>query len=411
MKKSTEAVDWLKNMRLALAAARQVLHETNARTAPEFNTLDFARTDEYGISVMLASLLDPESTHGQKDAFLKSFLGHFWPTQPQNCADAQVKVESAAEHIQNTRRRLDIRVRLPGKAVFAIENKVRDAVDQDDQVEDYLAELRSESADHLLIYLTREVDQSPCENSIGKDDCKEALKDGRLMLLGVPQLIPWLNECIGICESERVRGFLIELKHFMRTKLMGISNITEHELIVRAALSNAEDVKAALQIGAAHSTIKRALFERFKEKLRDSIVSGTNSIWAGWTVDVSEDLLVGGGGVNLNPPGGSRYAIRLSFDTSGGNEANVGICAIRRDGEADYEQLRPILAERLGHGRSSEHRWPWWKPIWPNNNFGNDPETMATMLNDAQGALVCRVREVLDEIRAPLDGIALESMR
>ena len=39
-----------------------------------FNPFQFLRTDEMGLSKILAFLLDPTETHGQGDLFLNSFL-------------------------------------------------------------------------------------------------------------------------------------------------------------------------------------------------------------------------------------------------------------------------------------------------------------------------------------------------
>lgn len=43
-------------------------------TAFRFNPFRFFRTDEMGLSAVLAFLLNPKETHGQRDYFLKSFL-------------------------------------------------------------------------------------------------------------------------------------------------------------------------------------------------------------------------------------------------------------------------------------------------------------------------------------------------
>jgi hypothetical protein len=407
----TASVQWLTRMRMALQAARKVLGATHARLAPDFNALHFARTDEYGMSVILASLLDPSGTHGQGDTFLRSFLDQFWPSQSGGYVGAHVSVESSTEHLQHARRRLDIRIRLPGNAVLAIENKIRDAIDQDDQVKDYLAELAAESKNHLLIYLTREEGQMPCANSIGEGDCKLAHSQGRFKPLSAPQLIPWLDACIGACESDRVRAFLVELNNFMRFELMGHTNTTERELIVEAAMSSYDDAHTALQIGAAYSEIRRRLFDRFKEKLKAAITSDPSSTWSQWTVDVSENLLATGGGINLCPPNPSRYVIRLVFDSPDGRDVNVGICTVKKDGESDCEQIRPILGRSLGSGRYSEPRWPWWQPIWAGNDWGTDPDAMAAMLRDDDSGLVVRAKKVLDGIRLALDDESLRAMR
>ena len=42
--------------------------------APDFRLSQFFRSDEMGLSAMLAFLLDPQATHGQRDGYLVEFL-------------------------------------------------------------------------------------------------------------------------------------------------------------------------------------------------------------------------------------------------------------------------------------------------------------------------------------------------
>ena len=55
-----------------LAAARHVERELDRVLASRFNPLDYLRTDELGLSRILADLLNPNAAHGQGAAFLLS---------------------------------------------------------------------------------------------------------------------------------------------------------------------------------------------------------------------------------------------------------------------------------------------------------------------------------------------------
>ena len=55
----------------ALKTAKQLYGE---QLAPNFLVFDFVNTNEIGLSGILACLLDPKGTHGQKTLFLESFI-------------------------------------------------------------------------------------------------------------------------------------------------------------------------------------------------------------------------------------------------------------------------------------------------------------------------------------------------
>jgi hypothetical protein len=44
-----------------------------AQLAPDFNLFDYLRTDEMGVSKVIADLLDPKGAHGQGGVFLQAF--------------------------------------------------------------------------------------------------------------------------------------------------------------------------------------------------------------------------------------------------------------------------------------------------------------------------------------------------
>ena len=111
--------------------------------ANRFNPLRFLKTDETGISDILAFLLNPEETHGQRDLFLNSFLKAIGRSDFL----AYDKVEVVCEKmLQDSMRRHDIWLSgsLKGKRkwVVSIENKLRGAGDQNEQIADYWQDLQ-----------------------------------------------------------------------------------------------------------------------------------------------------------------------------------------------------------------------------------------------------------------------------
>lgn len=57
-----------------VAGARAVELELDRMLARSFNALDYLRTDEHGLSKVVADLIDPSSAHGQGSTFLERFM-------------------------------------------------------------------------------------------------------------------------------------------------------------------------------------------------------------------------------------------------------------------------------------------------------------------------------------------------
>ena len=134
-----------------LETARTLQRELDSQLAQRFNVFDYLRTDELGLSRVIADLLNPLGRHGQGPVFLELLLrGLKLPFATSERLDhASVEVE----RVIKDGRRLDICVRI-GNHCLAIENKPY-AGDQPGQVDDYLRWLRSQEFESsLLIYLS-----------------------------------------------------------------------------------------------------------------------------------------------------------------------------------------------------------------------------------------------------------------
>ena len=139
-----------------LDAASKLERELNRHLAHRFNVLEYLRTDELGLSRIIADLLNPKASHGQGPLFLRTLLSELdieMTGSDPDLADARVFVERQIEN----QRRIDIYVQIPGANgtfCLAIENKPY-AGDQENQVKDYLEHLRGKHDDRfLLIYLS-----------------------------------------------------------------------------------------------------------------------------------------------------------------------------------------------------------------------------------------------------------------
>ena len=158
-----------------LETARVLDRELDRSLARKFNVLDYLRTNELGLSRIIADLLDPKGSHGQGVLFLRAFLeelGGFretlgWP-------DLHSRTSVRCEEQITGERRIDIVVRIDGPDgethCLVLENKPY-AHDQESQVRDYLKHVERYDR-FLLIYLSPR-GEGPSESSICKDELKK----------------------------------------------------------------------------------------------------------------------------------------------------------------------------------------------------------------------------------------------
>ena len=117
---------------------------------------DYIRTDELGLSRVIADLLDPHGNHGQGSLFLRLIpaVGELIGAERLPDED-EISVE--LERGTPTQRRIDVSVemRIDGQRYcLAIENKPYTG-DQKDQVKDYLEFLSDEYGENfILVYLS-----------------------------------------------------------------------------------------------------------------------------------------------------------------------------------------------------------------------------------------------------------------
>lgn len=238
-----------------LDMAREVDEKLNAALARRFNVLDYLRTSEMGLSRVIADLLDPRATHGQRALFLDTFLRGLQRSSAEqgrllNLTHGfgywTVAEESVKVKVERTIRggRLDISVEFEGSdkqlRCLAIENKPY-AGDQDKQIHRYLGFLEETYGDrqptnHLLIYLSR-TGGLPSEKSVTKarldkevterdfavmgywmegalesSEGEEDSQESRLLLKY--SLADWFAACRKQCDVDRLRSFLRDAETF-----------------------------------------------------------------------------------------------------------------------------------------------------------------------------------------------------
>ena len=117
-----QIVDSLISINQVIENFRLQREKTELYDSNRFNPFQFMRTDEMGLSKILAFLLDPKEAHGQGDLFLNSFLKFINKHQFL----AYEKVNIYLEKPTNRNRRHDIFIEgvLDNKRVWAILLKI-----------------------------------------------------------------------------------------------------------------------------------------------------------------------------------------------------------------------------------------------------------------------------------------------
>ena len=284
-----------------LESARKCERELNQRHAHRFNALDYLRTDELGLSRIIADLLDPHAytAHGQGPLFLRTFLTKLDIGLTLSDSDLE-QAGVSREHKTADGRYIDIYVEIPrGDGTFrlGIENKPY-ASDSKNQLKDYLDYLQNESKpgdDFRLIYLPP-AGKDPSEHSLPRKELESLHGQFTIMLYHGQRnsedaddrdqaadifreyrapcsLTDWLAACREKCQVDRLRWFIGETESFCKRKLGGqtMTTSSETEALEKYMHSNPEQLRTAQVIFDSWLGIKKRICERFMNHLCEGI--------------------------------------------------------------------------------------------------------------------------------------------
>lgn len=212
----------------------------NKRYALDFDPLQLFKIDENRLSKLLAFLLDPMETHGQKAYFLKTLLKTIPLEYPEETgAFEYIELEEATD----TNRRLDIVISFKN-TVIGIENKIW-ASDQPNQLSDYNASLQSRGKKQsILIYLTP-YGKEASEASISKLEAKELQDAGQLLYWSyTSDIMPFLKSSLGFVEPEILRNFILMMERYLSNIFIGKKSLLMDTKIKQLIKENLETTKA-----------------------------------------------------------------------------------------------------------------------------------------------------------------------
>ena len=209
-----------------LNVLRPVIIELDRHLARKFNffhsiaffgSIPLKREDR--MSNVLAYLLDPDETHGQRDLFLGKFLKEVnvdW-LSGSSWSLASIGREVRTTQIENWSRRIDIEIAFQiddGPAAIAIENKPW-AKDKHLQLSDYAQHLELMYEGRFkLIYLRPEVEK-PSKDSITCKEREKLEKEGKLDYASIQKWAGdngWLKRAEDEVKAEQVRWFVSDFR-------------------------------------------------------------------------------------------------------------------------------------------------------------------------------------------------------
>lgn len=260
-----------------LETARKIEREHDRNLACRFNVFAYVRTDELGLSRVIADLLDPMSEHGQGTTFLKALLETFTST-PGSLLPSLIDVDAKSivvqtERVTDTGGRIDITVDIPDGArsfCLAFENKPYASQDSC-QVTAYLRFLSKHyQGNFLLVYLPPS-GEGPYEKDLPRADRELWVNHFLVMPYdGENSLADWFATCRERCKAERVRAFLKDAEMFCK-EVFGETAMTidrETQTVADHLYKYPRHLRTALTVHDAWHWMRAEVCEEFLHHLR-----------------------------------------------------------------------------------------------------------------------------------------------
>jgi hypothetical protein len=367
--------------------ARELHQRTNRFLAEEFSTFSYIDALEPKLSSITADLLQPDGSHGQGDVFLRAFLRTLGIAN--RGAPVQIRVEQPTRFIESIQRRVDIKL-CWSDFIVGIESKPW-ALDQLNQLEDYVNDLDRESKGHFLcVYLSG--DGLPPDKSSISPERRALLEQKRqLKILSYPKIMcAWLDDCVRECQADKVRWFLRDfreylLRQFPQSDLEGRTLNVSDDVIVTYALLNKHNLELASAVGARFPRIKTAVIGKFAEALENELVRETNVVV--FRNEIKSDPLSKWAGLYFGKEAWrDKYSIGLSSWASG--NACGFYFGIVKHREQEGRVLPPLatrLDSEFGRGAAATPDWDWYQRLKEPYRDWDNEHILVSMYEPKQG--------------------------
>lgn len=334
---------------------------------------------ELSHSAFLAALLDPDGSHGMRDAFLKAFIDTIahGGTKPElDTAHAKVYTEYNIGNItETTGGRIDILItdrsdtgsgKAGGHAII-IENKIW-AADQPNQLQRYdkYACGTYSSDGYLLLYLTLNGDEP-------SDQSKGELTDYRCISYR-SDIIGWLHKCAQLAfDKPRVRETINQYINLLQQ--LTNQNIMEQKQLIQL-LTNKENFEQACKIADTMPAAKQYMVETLlREQLKDDRYEITDCKYGIRKCD----------GICLRPQGWKHCYIKFEFESSYGTD---DLCY----GIIDEQGILKDQPSLEGYEEKTD-LWPVWRYMSTYRYWNN-----ATFLKIYSGDVAGEFKSCIDEL-------------
>ena len=319
-----QVVDSLISINQVIENFRLQREKTELYDSNRFNPFQFLRTDEMGLSKILAFLLDPTETHGQGDLFLNSFLKFINKHQFLAYKKVNIYREKTTKKTTKENRRHDIFIEglLDNKIawVISIENKLQGAVDREDQMNDYAIDLKNYvSESYFLIYLPI-FSNNPPEISISEKVWAELMSDKKAMVLSASMLIQWLDNTVIIAPA--VKQFCNDFKKFLSEDIMG--NTQNSNELIECLINNDKALFSALTVLETRETLYEKLMAMLVEQLKIRFNWYTKLININFECGEDESFNKKGYGLYI---GNDDFGVCIYFNKKGLSDAYYGVYA------------------------------------------------------------------------------------
>ena len=338
----------------------QVKKEYSKILASDFNSLDFLYFGENKVSEILCFLLNPNSSHGQGDVFLKLFIDEFNINfSYDDIKDVFAQVEKSTHY----NRRIDIFIRnTKTDNIIAIENKIyNNTKDQTNQINDYLDYLNNitKNNDFTFFYLSPR-DKKISNDSFDENNAKELILNNKFRLINYEiDIIPLVHKFAIFSENDRVRAFILAFEKKLKSLYMGNNNINEASVLQNFIKESHNNLDISFKIFNSINSLKAILLKELEQQFVE-IGEELNIIY-----DSKPDRFI------LPKLGDNK--IGVSFDENG---VFWGIVRLTDDHiYRRYSQIENLFVENYQHSY-------WWSIYaWQFRNIENNSEFWQSIID------------------------------
>ena len=397
-----QVVDSLISINQVIENFRLQREKTELYDSNRFNPFQFMRTDEMGLSKILAFLLDPKEAHGQGDLFLNSFLKYIEKHNFLAYDNIQVCVEKTTS--KNRRHDIFIEGFLNNKRrwIVSIENKLIFASDQEEQLKDYRDDLEGyREVEYCLIYLPV-FKEPPSENSIRKNEWEDLISAKKAILLSAKDLLDWLDNTLIIAPA--VKQFIQDLKKFLSEELMG--NTETNNELVNYLMKNTDVLYSALNVIDSREQLYEKLMVVLVEQLQSRFESNYNKLKDyGWKCNSNGNIDARYFGIFL-AQGNVSWGVGIEFDTADLRNGYYGVYCHKDENRELYELIWNIF-DKAGLRAHFKYTGSWAMWRWLDGQLINwDSEILKKIPNGELAEQIFELwKPLLDTITDNLDKI------